>query len=507
MRTKKDFSAEKAKPRKTPVKTTRSKASADSTDGKRKRTASVDKEIKPRRKTDERSKAYFQKDRPEGEAAPRKSAPARKSDERSKAYFKKDNSEFDAKPYKASTGKKTFERSNDSFKKDRPDFEARPKKAFADKKPYGADRPTETVKESGREAYKKNRSFTKNKTFRETAPEADSRPESTFGKGETRKFDRDRRPAFKTGEDRPVRTGKRPRIPFVPKKDKYEDRDKAVKGNLTDKWAPRLSADQRKAVKKERKPYEGTVRLNRYIANAGLGSRREADLMIESGQISVNDEVISIMGYKVNPGDVVKYNGQVLKSEPNVYVLLNKPKDYISTTDDPQERKTVLSLVERGVKERIYPVGRLDRNTTGVMLLTNDGELTTKLTHPSSEIRKVYHVELDEKLSLEHFEKIKDGIELEDGLIKVDDISYLGEGVSKREVLVTLHSGKNHIVRRIFEHFEYRVVKLDRTMFAGLTRGDLKRGGWRYLTDTELGYLRMLTNEKAKKPAAKRAKK
>ena len=231
---------------------------------------------------------------------------------------------------------------------------------------------------------------------------------------------------------------------------------------------------------------DGLIRLNRYIANSGICSRRKADELIEAGVVSVNNVPVTELGHKVDPyKDEVRYNGELLKREKKVYVLLNKPKDYITTTDDPQERKTVMQLVEKASRERIYPVGRLDRNTTGLILMTNDGDLADKLSHPRNGITKIYHVELSKNLSQGDFNKIQFGLELEDGLIKPDNISYVA-GASKKEIGIQIHSGKNRIVRRIFEHLGYDVVKLDRVVYGNLTKKDLPRGRWRFLEDHEL---------------------
>ena len=245
------------------------------------------------------------------------------------------------------------------------------------------------------------------------------------------------------------------------------------------------------------KSSDGKVRLNKYIANSGICSRREADELISAGVISVNATIVTEMGFKVSPGDVVKYNDKPVRSEKHVYVLLNKPKDFITTTDDPQNRRTVMNLIQGSGRERIYPVGRLDRATTGVLLFTNDGELTKKLTHPSHEIRKIYQVELDKTFKSSDMDKIKDGIELEDGIAQVDEIFYNGE--TKKILGIELHSGRNRIVRRIFEALDYRVVKLDRVYFAGLTKKDLSRGRWRFLTEMEISMLKMLTAKKNKR--------
>ncbi|MCQ6959957.1 pseudouridine synthase [Mucilaginibacter aquariorum] len=237
---------------------------------------------------------------------------------------------------------------------------------------------------------------------------------------------------------------------------------------------------------------DGLIRLNRYIANAGICSRRKADELIAAGVVSVNGEVISELGHKVDPlKDLVRYNGEALKREKNVYVLLNKPKDYITTTDDPQERRTVMHLVEKASRERIYPVGRLDRNTTGLILMTNDGDLADKLSHPRNSVTKLYMVELNKALSQGDLNKIEFGVELEDGLIKPDSVSYVA-GASKKEIGIQIHSGKNRVVRRIFESLGYDVVKLDRSVYANLTKKDLPRGRWRYLDEKEVIQLKHL---------------
>jgi 23S rRNA pseudouridine2605 synthase len=244
--------------------------------------------------------------------------------------------------------------------------------------------------------------------------------------------------------------------------------------------------------RKEKDKDAGLIRLNRYIANAGICSRRKADDLISAGVVAVNGKVVNELGYKIDPmKDEIRYNGELLKREKMVYVLLNKPKDYITTTDDPQERRTVMHLVEKASRERIYPIGRLDRNTTGLLLMTNDGDLADKLSHPRSNIVKLYQVELSKPLIKGDLNKIAFGIELEDGLIKPDSISYV-QGASKREIGIQIHSGKNRIVRRIFESLGYDVVKLDRVVYAGLTKKDLTRGRWRYLDEKEVIQLKHL---------------
>lgn len=227
-----------------------------------------------------------------------------------------------------------------------------------------------------------------------------------------------------------------------------------------------------------------TMRLNRFISNSGVCSRREADKLIEMGMISVNGKVITEMGFQVTPTDTVKYGKRLLKREKFVYVLLNKPKDFITTTNDPQDRKTVMDLVKNSCDERIYPVGRLDRNTTGLLLFTNDGEVAKKLSHPSHDVKKVYQVELDKPLKDEDLDSIAEGVILEDGYAAVDEIAVLNP--EKTLIGVEIHIGRNRIVRRIFSHLGYDVVKLDRTMYAGLNKKNIDRGDWRYLSEKEV---------------------
>ena len=232
------------------------------------------------------------------------------------------------------------------------------------------------------------------------------------------------------------------------------------------------------------------IRLNKYLANAGVCSRREADDFIQAGVVTVNGHVVTELGTKVLRGDEVKFHDQPVTLEKKVYVLLNKPKDYVTTSDDPQQRKTVMDLVKDACPERIYPVGRLDRNTTGVLLLTNDGEMASKLTHPKFLKKKVYHVYLDKNVTMHDMQQIASGIELEDGEIQADAIEYADDH-DKSQVGIEIHSGKNRIVRRIFESLGYRVTKLDRVQFAGLTKKNLRRGDWRFLTEQEVDMLRM----------------
>ena len=252
----------------------------------------------------------------------------------------------------------------------------------------------------------------------------------------------------------------------------------------------KYSLKKRIEYKEENYDPNEPVRLNKFLANAGICSRREADEFIQAGVVSVNGQVVTELGTKVLRSDDIKFHDQPVTLEKKVYVLLNKPKDYVTTSDDPQQRKTVMDLVKNACPERIYPVGRLDRNTTGVLLLTNDGDLASKLTHPKFLKKKIYHAYLDRNITAHDLQQIAEGITLDDGEIKADDVQY-ADPVDKKQVGIEIHSGKNRIVRRIFEALGYKVTKLDRVQFAGLTKKNLRRGDWRYLTEEEVDRLRM----------------
>ncbi len=243
--------------------------------------------------------------------------------------------------------------------------------------------------------------------------------------------------------------------------------------------APKISSD-------------GKIRLNKFIANSGVCSRREADVLIKAGVVTVNGKIVDELGTKINPGDVVVYDGNKLKAEKKVYVLLNKPKDFITTSDDPQGRRTVMDLVKNAGDQRLYPVGRLDRNTTGLLMMTNDGELAKKLTHPKYGARKIYHVFLDKPFTRADMQKVAEGVMIDDQKVIPDALEYAGKDNDKSQIGIELHSGQNRVVRRIFESMDYKVLKLDRVVFAGLTKKDLPRGHWRYLTEKELNFLRMI---------------
>ncbi len=329
------------------------------------------------------------------------------------------------------------------------------------------------------------------------------KPRNEFNSGERSGSDRPRGDrdgdsrGFKPREDRPAGDRSRSVKPDFKKKDSEEPEIAQTSDEGANRRvgrfesAPRYNLagyEKKSGIKKKQENSE--MRLNRYISNAGICSRREADDLIASGQISVNGKTVTEMGHKVMPSDVVKYGKKALNPEKLVYILINKPKDYITTTDDPEERKTVLDLIQGACFERVYPVGRLDRNTTGLLLLTNDGELAVKLTHPSGGVKKIYQAELDRPITTEDFEKLQAGLELEDGFILPDEV-----GIVTADAMVVgleIHSGRNRIVRRIFEHLGYEVQKLDRTVFAGLNKKELPRGKWRFLSEKEVVKLKYL---------------
>lgn len=278
----------------------------------------------------------------------------------------------------------------------------------------------------------------------------------------------------------------------------YQQREGGYQGrpggyrNRTQGYNPHAKYSMKKQIEYKEKNYDpdAPVRLNRYLANAGVCSRREADTFIQAGVVKVNGVVVTELGSKVKRSDEVMFHDQTISMEKKVYVLLNKPKDYVTTSDDPQNRKTVMDLVKNACRERIYPVGRLDRSTTGVLLFTNDGDLATKLTHPQYLKKKIYHVYCDKNVTAADIRQIAEGIMLEDGEIHADAIDYAHE-TDKKQVGIEIHSGRNRIVRRIFEHLGYKVVKLDRVYFAGLTKKNVKRGDWRFLTQDEVNMLKM----------------
>jgi 23S rRNA pseudouridine2605 synthase len=353
----------------------------------------------------------------------------------------------DRKPY----GERGASREGNSYGNDRD------RKPYSDRKPYGGER----------------------QPYGERAAGSFDKPRSTGERPSTGGTFRERREAMRAATSGPRSSTSYGRAD----KPKYGEKP----GEAPDyKNLKHYENDKTRGNKRRQEEDFGTeeLRLNRYIANAGICSRREADALIAAGEIRVNGEVITEMGYKVQPTDTVQYGKTNLNREKLVYVLLNKPKDFITTTDDPEGRKTVMDLIATASKERVFPVGRLDRNTTGLLLFTNDGEVAQKLTHPSHKNKKIYQVELDKPLTAEHLGQITEGLELEDGKAEVDDVAVVAG--NPHFVGIELHSGRNRIVRRIFEHLGYDVVTLDRVQYAGLTKKDLPRGKWRYLSEQEV---------------------
>lgn len=370
---------------------------------------------------------------------------------------------------------------------------------------YGSDRPyRQRFNPNAENGDRPQRSYNNDRSYRPRYnSEGGDRPQRSYGNNAG--GDRPYRPRYNSeGGDRPQRPygnnagGDRP---FRPRYNSNGDRPQRPYGNRdsysrpirrTGDYDPNAKYSKKKQIEYKEQfvdPNE-PIRLNKFLANAGVCSRREADEFITAGVVSVNGEVVTELGTKIKRGDEVKFHDQTVSIERKIYVLLNKPKDTVTTSDDPQARRTVMDLVKGACDERIYPVGRLDRNTTGVLLLTNDGDLASKLTHPKYLKKKIYHVHLDKNLTKADMEQIAAGIQLDDGEIQADAISYTDD-FKKDEVGIEIHSGKNRIVRRIFESLGYKVVKLDRVFFAGLTKKGLRRGEWRYLTEQEVNFLRM----------------
>ena len=370
---------------------------------------------------------------------------------------------------------------------------------------YSSDRPyRQRFNPNAENGDRPQRSYNNDRSYRPRYnSEGGDRPQRSYGNnaGGDRPYrprynseggDRSQRPyGNNAGGDRPFRprynsNGDRPQRP-------YGNRDSYSRPiRRTGDYDPNAKYSKKKQIEYKEQfvdPNE-PIRLNKFLANAGVCSRREADEFITAGVVSVNGEVVTELGTKIKRGDEVKFHDQTVSIERKIYVLLNKPKDTVTTSDDPQARRTVMDLVKGACDERIYPVGRLDRNTTGVLLLTNDGDLASKLTHPKYLKKKIYHVHLDKNLTKADMEQIAAGIQLDDGEIQADAISYTDD-FKKDEVGIEIHSGKNRIVRRIFESLGYKVVKLDRVFFAGLTKKGLRCGEWRYLTEQEVNFLRM----------------
>ena len=439
--------------------------------------------------------------------------------DREKRGFKSSES---PRPYrKRSEGFEGEERPSRFKKEGGFDREKRGFKSSESPRPYkkrsegfeGEERPSRFKKEGGFDREKRGFKSSENpRPYRKRSEgfEGDDKPrfrkQSDFGgsgRFEKSKSFKRRDDSFE-GDEKPRRFNK----PFNDDSGEKRSYDRKERSSGRFEKPFRKKDDNKKYSKKRKETTEqlsdGQVRLNRYIANSGICSRREADELITAGLISVNGEIVTTMGTKVSQNDVIKYNGETIRNEKPMYLLLNKPKDYITTMDDPQDRRTVMHLIAGACKERVYPVGRLDRNTTGVLLFTNDGDLAKKLTHPSYEVQKIYHVELDRNLKSSDKEKIKEGVMLDDGIAVVDDIQYDGGFNDKKQIGIEIHSGKNRIVRRIFESMDYNVIKLDRVVFAGMTKKDIARGKWRFLSEMEVNALKMATAKVNPKELRKR---
>ena len=364
------------------------------------------------------------------------------------------------------------------------DDEERPRRRFHDDE----ERPRSRRFENDE---KPRRKFNDEERPRRRFNDGDDRPRRRFNDDEERP-----RRRFHDDEERPrsrrFENDEKPRRRF------HDDERPRGRRRFEDREEEETPRRGRKGYVREKDPmYDrpaatGEIRLNKYLADCGVCSRREADELIKAGCVTVNGELVTTMGYKVKTGDKVVYGGQTLNREKLRYILLNKPKGFITTADDPEGRETVMELVKGACNERIFPVGRLDKNTTGLLLLTNDGDLAKKLTHPSSEVTKLYHVVLNKPLTRNDMLRISEGIELDDGFISADSIAYDADDDSKKSIGIELHSGRNRIVRRIFEHLGYEIEKLDRVMFAGLDKYKLPRGEWRFLTDQEVAKLKKI---------------
>ncbi len=483
----------------------RKKWNSDSREGKDDRKKHFNKEDKPFRKKwnsdkdgdrkkynrddkyerkDDRKKKYDNDDKPfrkkwsDGNKFDRKDDRKKHYDKDDKPFRKKWNSDKDGERKKYNREDK-FERKEDHKKKYDND---RPFKKDGEDKPFRKKWDGEYTDKSfrskdskyGKEKYgdKKDRGYSRKDKHNDS------------GTDEKKKFKFDPEYKFKNEFKRKQQD----EVGDFYDSDEHYKKKRSFDKNKTD--YEKLIKKSEKNRGKDEKANDGLIRLNKYIANSGVCSRREADDLIVSGAVKVNGKVVTELGTKINPNDKVQYGGETIKTEKHVYIVVNKPKDYITTMDDPEGRKTVMSLLRGACKERVYPVGRLDRNTTGVLLFTNDGELTRRLTHPKFLVSKMYHVSLDKNFTRDDLETLRNGIELEDGFIKPDQLEFTGDG--KNELGIEVHSGRNRIVRRMFEHLGYQVIKLDRVQFAGLTKKDIQRGKYRFLNEKEVGFLKML---------------
>lgn len=473
-----------------------------------------DRPFDKRRSSDDRGdrpKRNFSDDRPRGNAERPFGKKPFDREERPRRASSGDNEERPRRNYRKEEGGDFKPREERSFGKKPFDREERPKRSFSgdqEDKPRRAPRREESAgefkpreeKPFGKRPFDREerpkRSFSGDQEDKpkraprreEDAGEFKPREEKPFAR--KRSFDNEeeekpRRIAAEqddeTSEEKPL--ARKRSLERAPNEDPRDRRPRKI-------FSDNKSSSPKGYTKREDEPAPTQIRLNRYLANSGVSSRREADEIIKMGLVTVNGTTITEMGYQVQPGDVVKHEGKMLRAEKPVYILMNKPKGFLTTTKDPEERNTVMHIIGSAVKERIYPVGRLDRNTTGLLLLTNDGALTEQLSHPSYNVKKIYKVELDRPLARVDFEKIGQGVQLEEGRAMVDDIAIVSD--DGKTVGLEIHIGWNRVVRRIFESLEYQVVKLDRTIYAGMDKKDLSRGQWRFLKEEEVIRLKHL---------------
>lgn len=422
--------------------------------------------------------SYNQEDRPQRsfgqEDRPQRSY---NQEDRPQRSYNRDNGD---RPYRPSYNRDNGDRpQRPYYNRDNGD---RPQRPYNNNR-YNSDRPQRPYNNNREE-----RPWRNNSDEYSDRPVRRPIPNSQAGSREQGE-QRPRRPRFTPGGERPQQAGYRPQQGgYRP----YQQGGRPQVRRRTDDYNPNDKYSKKKQIEYKEKYVDPNepIRLNKFMANAGVCSRREADEFITAGVISVNGVIVTELGTKVKRGDEIKFHNESVNIERKIYILLNKPKDCVTTSDDPQSRRTVMDYVKGACIERIYPVGRLDRNTTGVLLLTNDGDLASKLTHPKYLKKKIYHVQTDKNVAKSDMDQIAAGIQLEDGEIHADEICYTDE-VKKNQVGIEIHSGKNRIVRRIFESLGYRVIKLDRVFFAGLTKKGLRRGDWRFLNETEVNMLQM----------------
>jgi 23S rRNA pseudouridine2605 synthase len=454
--------------------------------------------------SDEKKKSYSSDDRKKS-YSPDDRKKSYSSDDRKKSYSSDDrkksySSDDRKKSYSPDDRKKTYS-SDDNKKSYSPDDRKKSYSPDDRKKSYSSDDKKKSYssddKKKSYSSDDRKKSYSPDDRKKSYSPDDRKKSYSPDDRKKSYSSD-DRKKSYSSDDRKKSYSSDDNKKSYSPddRKKSYSSDDKKKDSSENTAWEnsknERHVAPERKSVRILTYDAGDSIRLNRYIANAGVCSRREADSLISVGAITVNGKVVTELGTKVLPTDVVLYEGQRLSTEKKVYILLNKPKDYITTADDPQGRKNVMMLIANACKERVVPVGRLDRNTTGVLLLTNDGEMITKLTHPKHGVRKLYHVQLDKNVTKADMTAILKGVRIDDGVVAADNISYVDNADSKKEVGIEIHSGQNRVVRRIFESLGYDVVKLDRVSFAGLTKKDVPRGKWRLLSEKEVNFLRMI---------------